>query len=1199
MSAMHGYLKPAAVQKVGPTGHVVMEASAGTGKTFTLEHLVVEQVLSAGLRLDQVLVVTFTDKATREMRRRVRDTFLAVAQTPTDHPHHVAADHPGAWRVDDAARQRVAANLAVFDHAPISTIHSFCQRVLAEHAFASGRLLQQAQVDARTLFGTVFRQQLRQCLAADHPLKDALQVMLEREGAARLEQRVFQLGRLQGELLPNGGPEQLAAALQQLPPPARFESILWPDLRRHLSNSAASSMYPHLRTVIGAADRLQRTGSLLEPLRMLLALQDARATMGTRRPAALLLDQLPKIRSRAVEHHAVLDHLATVVQLSHPMLVMAHGLLPRVREALRDHKDAHGLMDFDDMLSMLAHALTGPRGPALTAALRQRFRVALVDEFQDTDDTQWDIFRALFVDGAEGHRLMVIGDPKQAIYGFRNADVHTYRRAVEHLQQHGAQMVPLTENHRSSTALVDAYNRVFTAADFFTGINRYDHPVVVPEGKGLAALVGADGAAMAPICVTRVSSAQPDWMSAVMIQRALARFAAEESARLLAGAHLADTQGTRLLQPGDIQVLVSKGAEAEEVARCMRRVGVPVALYKQDGLFQTPQAQHLATVLRALEDLGDSSRRLQAWLTPLFGLAVQHLPRVMAQEDQPVLMGHLQRWRQLAEEHRYPALFDAMVEESGLGRRELFFRDSTRALTNYRQVADVLVAEAERHHLDLASLIARMDAYLSGDAVPPGEAANTQRLETQGSAVQVLTVHKAKGLEAPVVFLAGGISQYQAFSEPVVFHNPEHLRRVWVLPERTKEVRDQVAQERDEEAQRLIYVALTRPRVRLYVPYLGALAGRPLEDREAMPRSEVTGVARALFPALAKVVTASLANRDGAFEWREWPVEDERATPVASQRLGPAASVPPVAQPPLPNAERFAALARNHTGPQITHYTRLKAQQEGGWSETGVELDELVAEYLESAGMEAAKPDDLVGGAAMGIYLHAMLEEVDAQAVAGEPDAEQWVVRDDVTALARVHAVRCGLEWSQAQRALPLVHTCLRAPLHLGDTMLPNGLVATSPRAAEMSFLYPIPEGFHPQRAAGPDGPPFVAGRGFIRGVVDLVFEHEGRTWFVDYKSDRLADWSDATLQQHTAAHYGMQVALYTLGICRLLGVTSNADYQQRFGGLVYLFLRGMDASDGRRGVHFERPTWESVSWWERTLRNTSAPWWGLGQRTP
>ncbi|MBX3274822.1 MAG: UvrD-helicase domain-containing protein [Sandaracinaceae bacterium] len=1196
--------RPAILERIDPARHLVLEASAGTGKTYVLEHLVADLVLRGAAPLEQILVVTFTDKATREMRERVRATLRRVLD---EGPEPAAGE--AHWLVDDAARARVRDALAVFDRAPISTIHSFCQRVLSECAFDCARLLRQEQVDSRDAFGRAFREELRRALAADDPLRPVIEGALDRLGGAeRLETILYGWSVERGAWRPGFDRERAREALAAMPTrrdlaPGGLVARLLED---ELSRQPKKTVPEALRELAPLVDAVRADRPILDALLDYWAWAGAPRTSGHDNASYVLhyLGRSPRLAPLAARARALVEAAGS------PSSVLVGELLPRVVARLRRDKGARGRFDFDDMLSMLADALHGEGGDALVRELRRRYRYALVDEFQDTDPVQWDVFSTLFVAHEGDERLVVIGDPKQAIYGFRNADVHTYLAAKRALVARGGDVVPLETCYRSSPAFLDALNQVLTRG-FFTGVNEYPHPV--RAGRTARRLLDARGDDAPPIALVHLVGRPA--LRAAWISRALAGFVAREIGRLLAGALSVERgDGPRPILPSDVHVLCRSGADAEAVRRALTGARIPHALYKQEGLFATPAARHVWEVLRAVEDPSDRVRRLRAWLTPFFAVPLARIDECRDVPSDHPLQATLRSWRALADQHRFADLFRSMLTESGLVRRELFAGRSERDLTDTQHVLEVLLEEAHRGRRSLGQLVTRLGAFIAGRELPAGESGDVQRLESEHDAVQILTMHKSKGLEAEVVFLVGGLGEPSPDRfAPRVVHEADGTRLAW-LGEPPAPLAARVEEERRQEAERLLYVAMTRAKSRLYVPYFGAppadappvegasyeladeppppaperqLAldledpGAPAEDPPDYRLKAMSGPYRVLNERLGSMVAEGAITAPG-FERTVVEVRPPRRAgrPIAAVLSG--VRLDAVREPDEDDL-RFARARRERAGFDITSYTRMKRQRREAGYDEGLEALAGAAEPDVGA---PPSPDELPGGSAVGVFLHEVLEHARFEGAA----EAAWLTDPALVALVTARARHNGVAERFVPIAAALVRDALTTPLALPDgRRLEGGMAAFEACARELPFLLPIPEPSHPPLDAGrprADGPALAIERGFLRGVIDLVGRHAGRYYVVDYKSDRLASYAADALGAHVEAEYAVQARLYTLGAVRALRIHDEADYDARFGGLLYTFLRGMPAA----GVWSARPSWQDVLSWERAL-HADAPW--------
>ncbi|HSY39676.1 MAG TPA: 3'-5' exonuclease, partial [Polyangia bacterium] len=445
-------------------------------------------------------------------------------------------------------------------------------------------------------------------------------------------------------------------------------------------------------------------------------------------------------------------------------------------------------------------------------------------------------------------------------------------------------------------------------------------------------------------------------------------------------------------------------------------------------------------------------------------------------------------------------------------------------------------------------------------------------------AVQIMTMHKAKGLEAEVVFLYGG---YSPSPNKGVRHYTDAGSRVATAGRpRTNALGDLIKRERESEDQRLFYVALTRARRRLYLPFSGeGESDAPIEGGTREINWKLSGgyshVNRRLRALRAdESQRRHFETRDvpidprgsgdggrqrlallGLVGWRP-DVEKPAASKMASKTASTSKTTLPLASSTVAAEAELARLRRHRVGPTLTSYSRIK-QSEGGYRPPTEIHDET----------NDAPPladDDLPGGARAGVFVHDLLERVPLETLRATEGFEAWAARDDIRSLLEATLRRHGREPRHLLAAARLAHAALTTPLPVVGGVLP-GLAHAKREAREMEFLFPFPE------AAG------GADRGYVKGFVDLLFEHEGRVYFGDWKTDRLPSWDEAVVEAHVAKNYALQEQLYALALVRMLGIASEADYQARFGGTLYLFVRGLP---GAGAVRSRRPTFAELSAW-------------------
>ncbi len=805
-------------------GVTLLEASAGTGKTFTIAGLFLRLLLEERLTIGQILVVTFTEAATAELRGRIRDRLAAGRNLLRG---LLEPDSPDAELLlsgaDDARKERLArleAALEQFDEAAVFTLHGFCRRVLQERAFESRTLFDvELEPDPtrlwretadnfwrRHFYGAPVRQVLlaRYCeVTADslHRLLRAHVNQAEARVISRDSQRDWR--------------EVMAEA------EAAFDAVVaaWHRGRRDIEACFGDTGGAWGNTPYNRSDRvdpmLARVAALLDEREVSLG---AMETLMAFRQSVLDGKLNRKKKGTAVPQHpffAACDVLASSLEvlgarLRHAFLEQAPAELARLKE--RDRQ-----MGFDDLLAGVAGALAGPSGPPLARLLRQRHRAALIDEFQDTDPLQWRIFEQVFGTG-ECH-LYLVGDPKQAIYSFRGADVFAYLRARETADRE----FTLDVNWRSERRLVEAVNGLF---------ENHPSPFATPEIRFRPVSAGGktdeasftEGDRRPPPLHVWFWDAEREGVGRKADQHErIAEGVADEIVRLLGGSC---RLGERSLVPGDIAVLVDQHSEAARMAAALSRRGVPSVQQTQESVFATTEAREVQSLLEALTEEGRDRNRRAVLASALVGLTAEALDRMRTEEAEwERWLESMNRWAGIWVRDGFLYLFETVLRECGTRRRLLSRSDGERRLTNFLHLAELLQQEAVRERLTPRALL----DWLSAQRAHAGEGGATAqesllRLERDAAAVQLVTLHRSKGLEYPVVFcpfLTRQPKRHRNSGEEVLFHDPDDGRALKhdVGSERQEENRDRMHGERLAENLRLLYVALTRARNRCYLTW--------------------------------------------------------------------------------------------------------------------------------------------------------------------------------------------------------------------------------------------------------------------------------------------------------------------------------------------------------------------------------------------
>jgi exodeoxyribonuclease V beta subunit len=1167
--------RPPLLRDIPADKHAVIEASAGTGKTFTIEHLVVDLLLRERVAIEQILVLTFTERAATELRLRIQAKIEQVLRDPcsqTDCPHD--KEH-GVWWIDEDGRRTLRNALSSFDAAPIGTIHGFFGRVLAEHAFHSGRLFQGTLEDGLTLFDRAFRMALRRSLAMrPGDLAELLSLWMEEKGTA---DAVAQLGELfqrcysaHSNLLPSVSLDDLKREVLTNPlfhhgpppEPARLEAALKAAKVHHSTARAIA------RRAARLVDMIQASGPCLTTL-LRHGFQETLLELTN-------LDDRPLRDLEAEELARGLRQLMKAGNVSLEAALVQIGL-PIAARFLERHKAATGEFDYDDMITGVDNALSGPGARELIASLRRRYRFALIDEFQDTDRIQWSFFERVFVEGRGPHRVYLVGDPKQAIYSFRGADVVTYIDARDYLEQAGSPRVRLSASYRSTPQLIEAHNLIFDQSaemPFFEGEIGYDQSVEAGRSDLVAEQAGVP---TPPVHLLKISSTE-EKLGMPELRRALARAIGHEAREILfdsAPLCFGPRGKTEPVQPRDVFVLTATNSEAVYVSRALREYDVPFSFYKQDGLFQTDEARAVRDLLAAIDDPSDPRRRASAWITPFFEVPLAALLDLQDIPDSHPLLKRLVEWNKLAHSRRFESLFDRILDESGILRRLLFLEDNERSLTNYIHLLEILLEQARAIGCDLADLVATLSAYIHGTRQPPGEDAGVQRLESDRNAVQIMTIHKSKGLEAAVVFVFGGFSAFRS-DGVYAYHDRQRERTLYIGDDPDAEA--EWRREQNQEQARLFYVALTRAQARLYLPLVpGTLWSGQWKGGYSRVNRRLNELEETLTPA------------DFERLFRVIPVADHplaTAQPAHEDRpqFDPARWTPPPARLPQPDdARQFSELRRRHAGYEVTSYSRMNRPADSDAVPLGRE--ELDRDRAQPAAADRLPEGELPGGAAAGTLLHEILELVPFDSPASAPNFHAWLEQLPVAGVVDAALAKHGFDQTHRTAAAEMAYHALKLAVPLGNRTSIPALCLCQNHQREMEFLFPYPEQGHPSLSEAAPAE-LVIERGFIKGYVDLVVEHDGLVYFADWKSDVLDSYQPDALRVHVQSHYALQAKLYALALVKALDVRSHDSYEARFGGLVYIFLRGQKgAGSGQPPVYFDRPSWSDILAYEREVK--------------
>ncbi|MCC5879267.1 MAG: exodeoxyribonuclease V subunit beta [Idiomarina sp.] len=1205
-------------------GSSLIEASAGTGKTYTIAALYIRFILAhikdvgaaaehgdgsdaAPLLPPNILVVTFTKAATAELKDRIRLRLVEAARwfrqaedATCDAVDPFLVTLRQSYPIASWARCAQALQTASewMDEASVKTIHSWCQGLLREHAFSSGSLFSQEL--------TTELQKFRDDAARDYwrnmvyPLQAddyaaVADVASSPQGLAKLSLPLW-------AMVDDAPPQPLDITALVATKRAEYEARVT-EVHR-----AWQSYLPQLLQFVDEADA---QGWLLNkrkvaPNATKKALQPVQAWLDL--PVAEAVHALPKVTPAMLDNYSVegfaqllsIDtaHLTFTGKLAELKALQDSG--PSIKTELLYHAaqwikhrfsqqlHQHALMSFDDIILQTRKALQQPAGHELAERVRAQYPIAMIDEFQDTDPDQYTIFNTIYrlAEQPANSAIYLIGDPKQAIYAFRGADIFTYLQAR---RDTAGRHFTLARNFRSSHDMVAASNHVFLPAEsslpkkafLFNRPNGNQVPFVEVAAHGQQASLVIDG--------EQVSEALQLWLdentedpskpiSKGDYNEQQAASCASYIVSLLQGAEQGLT-GIRqadgklnALRSADIAVLVNSRFEGYLVQQHLRARGVAsVYLSDRNSVYDTAVARDVLAILHACAYPQQRQGLTNALYTRLLDVPVSELAHL--QHDDLAWDSRVEQFLQYAHSWQTQgvlAMLHQVIHDFDIATRLLSEIGGERESTDLLHLAELLQQAAGM--LDGEHALLRFLQEKIYHADEEGSDEQSVRLESDSQLVQIVTVHKSKGLEYPLVFLPFSSASRAIDEKRTLFSYHDDEGELRHSMQATPEVIKQVDEERLGEEIRRLYVALTRSRFACWASVA------PVKDWQHSALAYLAGASAGKDSMPADFISQAKrtwSNQPGIRVCPQPAVTNQHWTPPVAQ-IGQ----PVVRQ--MPAQHRFASW-------WIASYSALKytglrepesALEANLYEEDGADAEPAEAVQPVIASEGGPHLHHFPRGAEPGTFLHNILEdaaELGFAVIAEDSQSRQLLIDKRCT-----HGIWLELR-EQLDSWLALYVTTL-FELDNGQTFSLAGLQhykaepefwfalhqVSARKLDDLIAAHVMPE--HPRPALQDN---YL--NGMLKGFIDLIFEHEGRYYVADYKSNYLgpgdADYTQSAMRDKMlSSRYDVQYVLYTLALHRLLQARLGDayDYDTHIGGVVYLFLRGHNGAE--HGAFFDRP---------------------------
>ncbi|OQY59557.1 MAG: exodeoxyribonuclease V subunit beta [Desulfobacteraceae bacterium 4572_88] len=1150
-------------------GTNLIEASAGTGKTYTITGLFLRLILEKHLPVSEILVVTFTEAATAELtdkiRVRLRDASESLARGGgEDFFLQSLADQYG----DSAeARTRLEEAIRDFDEAAIFTIHSFCKRMLHEHAFESGSLFNTELV--------ANQETLRQEIVGDFWRRHVY-------GASPMFVRYVMDQTGPDDLLSLLGNKVSQPGLKIIPraefPESSDQEAQYQDAFHAVCHAWASARSEIESILLTDKNLNRRTYGPKSIPKWIQAMDD---TLASGPHHITLFEKFEKFTPRMLEagtkkkhtppEHPFFDLCGNLMAKQEKLLGLFEKrllglkaeLFSYARKELRKRKETQNVLSFDDLILNLHRAIR-KRGESLVENIQKRFKAALIDEFQDTDPAQYEIFRKVFA--TEGRILFLIGDPKQAIYGFRGADIFAYMDAARnaHFQY------TLGENWRSEPGLIAAVNTVFESSeDAFVYDEIRFQGVSAPQNKKDQVFLTKQGLAESPLHLWFAGRKGEKPVSRTEARPQICDAVAAEISRLLAPEN-AFMLGEARIRPRDIAVLVRQNSEADMIRQSLLPYQIPSVLHSTANIFDSGEALEMEKVLTGIEQPGDERRFRAALSTDMMGVRGEELDAFA--KDESAWEKRLIRFRKY---HRlwHEGGFVRMIREFMSGERILprlmAFPDGERRSTNFLHLVEILHSISVEKKLSMSWLI----RWLSDQNDPMTQRSEEHqlRLESDENAVRLVTIHKSKGLEYPIVFcpFTWGNSKIINKKQPVLFHDGKDGQRLTLDLGSGKMDENRAAAEREllAENMRLLYVALTRAKNRCYFVW-----GHFNQAESSAPAH--------LFQ---NMDMETLRERSkGTIHLSEMPSEWEGNISVREQ--GPASLQSKTVSVESLSEREFTT--QIDQGFRISSFSSLIP----GWSHSPEIPDrDMRTSPSDPAPSPLATPrQDIFSfpkGARAGTFLHEVFEHLDF--TQQDPDITKKLVAE------KLEAYDFDPEWEPT--ICDTIRKVLSVRLDPGDEDLSLSQIRNEDRLNELEFYFPLnqiaPKDLRHLFAscAGSECPEdwpehmgrleFSPVRGFMKGFVDMVFQFRNKFYLVDWKSnflgDHVEDYHPVALREVMKRNfYMLQYLIYMVALHRYLSLRKqDYCYEKHFGGVYYIFLRGVDPGKGMNfGIYQDRP---------------------------
>ncbi|HPJ34544.1 MAG TPA: exodeoxyribonuclease V subunit beta [Spirochaetota bacterium] len=1144
-------------------GTNLIEASAGTGKTFTISMIYLRLIVEKGLRIDQVLVVTFTLPATMELRLRIRRVIaeaLCFCETGSC-GESIIAEIMELHKDDPVVAQRLRSALKSFDEASVYTIHSFCQQVLSDNAFESGALFSSDIVTD----GSV-----EEMLAADFWRENVYSLpeevagyIIEKTSPGKLLS-LYKQRPLSPNLKIRPEPEEMdARAISMLAEPVRksYETFCeaWADvsdsifdiISRSESLPGGITREDYLASRINAVNEYAGGGDCFNVPGQLFYFTFGilkKTTESVDEQLLPLFDEAQKLYDSVNEYNSSFSGFLNSLK---------HRFFCYMDEKGKEKKGKTGLRDFDDLIKDMEYALRGKGGDILAGSVGGRYKAALIDEFQDTDDLQFEIFNRIFM--REGSILFLIGDPKQAIYRFRGADIFSYIKASNMVKNR----YTLANNFRSTPELIKSVNELFAGHSVPFVFEEIGFTPVESGKKDQCEHIYRSGLKFCAMNIGLadygIAKSGDDDNDSIILRQI-----SSEIAELTGSGEYEFIPSGKSIRPPDIAVLVRSHGQAADVQRALAFYGIPSVVRGHNSVLETDEAGELCRVISAIAEPGRSRLVKSAAATLLFGYDALTLYKMNEEQGEgaALLGGITERfygYRETWVKGGFMDMFTLLLHDEGITVRILEREGGERILANINHLSEILNMAQFENSFSPDELAVWFESSILS---PPYGDEYTIRLDKDSDAVQIVTMHACKGLEYPIVFCPYLTHSWQPPGDAMIYHEPaEGNVPVLSLDKDRLSGKEKKLKESEDLAEnlRLMYVAVTRAKSMCRILFMMKRQFKSSAPFYLLLKEGINGNPRVedCYAPFIEKLKGLAENSGGDIDFSVIRGDRGRQYMNAAEK------------PELFEQKIFTGEVNTTWGMQsYSSITRTLADEKGDGSYGRV--------VEEGSGIFA-----FPRGARAGLCLHEIFEITDFRG------GDTGTVSDTVQSVLRKYGYEDS--WGGDVTGMFFNVTGAVLPGSGGASLSDIGMDS---RLSEMEFNFPL-GGFSVAAlrevfSTAPGYGRAVYERlgsddseisGMMKGFIDLVFRIGNRYYIADWKSNILGitteDYNLRIMEEEMLHHnYHLQYYLYTVALHRYLSLRLGDSYRysEHFGGVYYFFIRGITAGEGSSGIFYTVP---------------------------